>query len=693
MTDQDLIRKLADSVDPQWRSYVLNPSKENIPNVTGSASIAYAIRSALDDLANFATVGKQERSIFKVISKEELDDLQEIAVSRGETGKAVGPDWSGGGANVAPSPSSPGYQSGRVPGSGSAQGGMGGTEPYSSGRVPGSGSAQGDRTGTAPTSTTSNPNAKVVEPTPYQEPTTALSADVLLTAVLPFLNAGAREYVNTLRRVGKWQNIMLPAGVTASSKKVLEGFVNGQMVTLEDLTGNGLLANDSNPVRANVQQAIADAKSSGSTLENQRRPYYNPVTSTVEMLTRDEARGIVPRPSNPSSVSVTPAQVAQYVSGAASIEPSELSRMSSAQIQQVIESSSAGPYVPLADGVTEIPGIGKLVSEVILPATIANRPASRVTTDVTTDGIVTAPADQEPVDTGIPKDWEAAAAEMYPEYYAIVKNIPEIADLLRRSLGPPAWSDAKFQAELRKTNWYKTTSDSARVWDTKSAADPASYQAMVDEQAINISTQALNFGIRLSDETAQKLALDSLRGKFGEQQIINSIGMAATEAGSAGATQLREGYYGQSVRQLARRYGVALDSTTFNSFVNRIAVGDETLDSFQDYAMTIAKSLYPPLVEQFNAGRTFEDATSNYLTMAAQVLERDPNSIDMMSPEWVQAVTYMPDTKTGEQRMMNLQEWGNYLRTTDSFGYEFTSQAQSRAYEVADKIANMFGRI
>lgn len=327
-------------------------------------------------------------------------------------------------------------------------------------------------------------------------------------------------------------------------------------------------------------------------------------------------------------------------------------------------------------------------------------PAGGRTTDVggeTPSGVVPGPA-AEPAaemaaDTGVPTDWEAAAAEMYPEYYAVVKNIPEIADLLRRSLGPPAWSDAKFQAELRATNWYKTTSASAREWDLKSAADPATYQAMVDEQATNISTQALNFGIRLSAETAQKLALDSLRGKFGEQTIINSIGMAATAAGSPGATQLREGYYGQSVRQIAKRYGVTLAEETFNSFVNRIAVGDETMDSFQDYALNIAKALYPSVAAQFDAGRTFDDITSPFRQIAASTLEISPESIDFSDPKWVTPIVYQPDPKTGEQRLMNLSEWGRELRTNKAYGYEFTNQAKQQAYSVVETLGNLFGRI
>ena len=169
--------------------------------------------------------------------------------------------------------------------------------------------------------------------------------------------------------------------------------------------------------------------------------------------------------------------------------------------------------------------------------------------------------------------------------------------------------------------------------------------------------------------------------------------MAAVEGGTEGATQLREGFYGQQVRSLASQYGVTLADTTFNSFVNKLAVGEETLGSFQDYAMTIGKSLYPPLADQFDAGRTFEDVTSSYKNIAANILERDSNAIDMSSPEFVQAITYVPDPKTGEQRLMNMGEWGDYLRKTESLGYQNTTEARSRAYEVSNKIANMFGRV
>ena len=68
----------------------------------------------------------------------------------------------------------------------------------------------------------------------------------------------------------------------------------------------------------------------------------------------------------------------------------------------------------------------------------------------------------------------------------------------------------------------------------------------------------------------------------------------------------------------------------------------------------------------------------------------NPESIDFVDPNWSKAVTFVTDK--GEQRPMNYNEWGDYLRQTRSFGYEFTSEAQSRAYGVANDLARLFGK-
>jgi hypothetical protein len=407
-------------------------------------------------------------------------------------------------------------------------------------------------------------------------------------------------------------------------------------------------------------QAGETVEESVQRISEQVDAYYDPKLSSVVYLTRDEARS-----RNLVRASQEQVRTAPVVQAETILSPAEIDRRTGVGYTTTAgdrETTRLGGTT--RDGVT---GGGEGVGGGMVPGA-------------------------EPVDTGVPTDWETAAAEMYPEYYAIVRNQPEIAELLKRYINE-GWSETKFQAELRGTNWWKTTTASAREWDTASALDPASYQSQVDEQATLISTQALNLGIRLSDERAQKLALDSLRLGWGPQTILNSIGMAATEAGSVGATQLREGFYGQQVRQIARQYGVTLADQTFNSFVNRIAVGDETMESFQDYALTIAKSLYPSITDQLDAGRTFDDIVAPFREIAASTLEMNPDEIDFTDPKWVTPITYQPDPKTGEQRLMSLAEWGKELRTNTAYGYEYTDQAKQQAYRVTEQLANLFGRV
>lgn len=416
------------------------------------------------------------------------------------------------------------------------------------------------------------------------------------------------------------------------------------------------------PIVQQRRGTVAQVTEASTAAAQKLEPYYDPVQSSVVYLTRSEAqsRGFVP--ASQQQVRTAPVVRAETI-----LSPAEIDRRTGVGYTTTTgdrETTRLGDTT--RDGTTG-GGVGGGVGGGMVPGA-------------------------EPVDTGVPTDWETAAAEMYPEYYAIVRNQPEIAELLKRYINE-GWSDAKFNAELRGTNWWKTTTASARQWDTASALDPASYQSQVDEQATVISTQALNLGIRLSDERAQKLALDSLRLGWGPQTIVNAIGMAATEAGSVGATQLREGFYGQEVRRIARQYGVTLADQTFNSFVNRIAVGDETTESFQDYALSISKALYPAISGQLDQGRTFDDITAPFLEIAASTLEMNPDEIDFTDPKWVTPITYQPDPKTGEQRLMSLTEWSKELRTNRAYGYEFTNNAKNQAYSVIETLGNMFGRI
>jgi len=373
----------------------------------------------------------------------------------------------------------------------------------------------------------------------------------------------------------------------------------------------------------------------------------------------------------------------ELATGAEDIEPGELARPSMGGAPGVI---TADEQV-LRDLL--VPGASDRINQETLEQFYGDTNTTTTTEDG--GGGVASDVSAAPtaLDQAIPEDWRDAAREAYPSYYAIVRNIPEIAELLEDAIAE-GFTEQEFQARLEQTNWWKQTTASAREWDINGERDPASQQTQIDNRVALIRQVALDsFGVRLGADSLNELANDSLRLGWTQQFLLNAIGDVATQS-TAGVSQLRAGYIGQQLRQTANDYGIAISDNTFNKFVNQIAVGQETQDTFQQYALTQAKNLFPSVSDRLDAGETFQQIVDPYREQAARLLEIDPDEIDFTQSEYVKALTYQDER--GEQRPMSFTEFGDYIRQTRSFGYEYTDQARNKAYQVANDLANLFGK-
>lgn len=302
-------------------------------------------------------------------------------------------------------------------------------------------------------------------------------------------------------------------------------------------------------------------------------------------------------------------------------------------------------------------------------------------------GVSVAPAPEE--DVMLPEDWEQAAQEQYGAYWAIFKYNPELKQLLLDATQQD-WSDDKFRAAIEATTWWKTTTESARVFDMEEATDPATVQTKIDNRAMELKNIALNQGVTLSDETAAQIARDSLRGGWSYQTYTTAVTAEAVKS-TAGLSQLRAGAIGEKIRQTAYDYGISLSDTEINTYVNKFAVGEESDETFEGKMREWAKVLYPAISSNLDSGSTFQDVIDPYKSKAAALLELEPDQIDFLDSKYLAAITKTNDK--GEQSMMSAREWEQELRTNRSFGYEFTQRAQSDAYRVADQIADLFGRV
>lgn len=291
-------------------------------------------------------------------------------------------------------------------------------------------------------------------------------------------------------------------------------------------------------------------------------------------------------------------------------------------------------------------------------------------------------------DTGVPEDFEAAAAQIYGGYYAIVKQNQEIASLLLLAT-EQGWDESKFQYELEQTNWWKDTTGAAREFSIREQRDPATVATEINNKAAELQAFGVQIGLTPGSVDYNQIARDSLRFGWGDQVTQNALNYRATQS-VAGRYSLLNGYYGDKVRDLMRDYGQSLPNETLQVYVNDLATGAQSLETLKLEAEEAAKAMFPSIADRIANGQTVAQIAQPYRNTAASILEVDPNSIDFTSSEWAKAFTVQ--NADGSQRTMNFNEWGDYLRTNRQFGYEYTTQAKQRAYQVANQLADLFGK-
>lgn len=270
---------------------------------------------------------------------------------------------------------------------------------------------------------------------------------------------------------------------------------------------------------------------------------------------------------------------------------------------------------------------------------------------------------------------------------AIFLGDSEVGPLLRKALGPPAWSPLKLKREIEKTNWWRNRTESQRMWDQESAFDETSANRKVDAQARGIRQVAAQFGGSLTDEQVTQLATESLRSGWNTTEVLSAVAAEMVKGLGFGG-DVRFGIVGRNVRQTADRFGVPLSQTEADSWSEKIATGQYVQEDFENWVRMQSKGLYPSLAADIDRGMDVDTLSGPYRQMAVQTLGLSPDQVNFADPKWNAALNF--DDGKG-RRMMSLYEWAEHLRRDEQYGYEFTPSARNKAFEVTDRLGRMFG--
>lgn len=264
-----------------------------------------------------------------------------------------------------------------------------------------------------------------------------------------------------------------------------------------------------------------------------------------------------------------------------------------------------------------------------------------------------------------------------------------------------AYIDAQIKAGSTKTR-----AELGREYDDQQAkkattvANPADLKAKVDRYlpaySFLLDPKGI-FGADVAQVLADAVAQNYDASRFeGALAGTNYFKTATPEQKAFAKKQLPAGKAqltaeANTVKQLAKSYNYVLSNEELQAVLtgapmpgtSKTISADELLNKMKNSA----KGVLPHLASQIDAGLSLKDIGDNYRQYAAQILERDPNQIDMFQGPFLDA---FGNSQTGQ---MSLGDWVAKLKSDPRYGYQNTRAANRDSQSLALTIARAFGKV
>jgi hypothetical protein len=312
--------------------------------------------------------------------------------------------------------------------------------------------------------------------------------------------------------------------------------------------------------------------------------------------------------------------------------------------------------------------------------------------------LLTKKVDEKPGDTTktISEEAQKNIQEEFGSLWDVYNSDPEVKKVIDDAVAGGYQDDEdKMNAKLQNTSWYRTTQKSAREWAVQQSTDPATAEARVVSSIEELRVNATNLGFTFNDETLRKLATDSIKFGWSDQQKLNALGSerVATSVlgGAQGTADLRQSSVSRNLRAKAAAFFQKPSEEMIDSWTQQILTGQKSEVQFEDTMRGSARTQFRSLQPALDKGEDVATAMYAYTQQAKSILGKsvDTSQIDWTQDKWNKALNFQ-DTKTGEYRQMDLWEWNKYLRTLPE--WQNTDEAKTAYGDLAMSLARGFGK-
>ena len=283
-------------------------------------------------------------------------------------------------------------------------------------------------------------------------------------------------------------------------------------------------------------------------------------------------------------------------------------------------------------------------------------------------------------------------AQEYGFALAFMNSSPELKQLFNQAV-KHSWLAAEFIARLRGTKWFKHHSAAVRNAIMQKTSDPATWQANLDKMRstisdewgklygdVHLSNQQLNHWANLAQTMgwSESQVVDHISNSVNYQKLLRSKALGGTAAESEA-----------QLDQLIQDYGVDLGGKWKAAQVRNIIEGNGTVAGIQNQVRELAKRQYAAFADQIDGGKTVAEIADPYVQKMADLLEVNPNSIDLKGNLVQKALTSR--NQDGHPVPMSLTSFADLVRKDPR--WQYTDNARQQMSDVTTQLLQSFGLI
>jgi hypothetical protein len=248
---------------------------------------------------------------------------------------------------------------------------------------------------------------------------------------------------------------------------------------------------------------------------------------------------------------------------------------------------------------------------------------------------------------------------------SLLNSVPELRTLVDQAVAG-SWSSDKFQNAVEDSKWWKTHSQTARQAITQRANDPASFNQLLTNLESSVTNLSRQLGFPVSAASIKAIANTALlTGNDSNQAWLTQQLAHHHDYSHLGSTAGMTGQMAQTIQQLSQMgsdYGYKMTPAQLAQRAQNVLDGYTTIDTYRQNLISWAKSTFPSLSDQLDAGQTVKQLADPYVNSMSQLLEVDPGTLDVFTPAIRKAMQGYVDPSTKQRASTPLWQFEDQVR-------------------------------